>query len=702
MKNTKRIISVITALMLVLTTYAVTATASEDVSAYSVAKRTESNYSTYTYTNAEYAAFGNNLIGGNKATVYALSDDLSERTLVTELNDHANQLAMLTDSAVEDSGTGASRAQLYYPGGIALPKVDLEYDLGGSCAIDKFTFISMQNTKDFSYYAKFYTGKYEVYLSDSIADLYNSENLIYTYDYTTESERAGAQIVSFNEPVTGKYLAVRILDTLSLTGEETGKAYPRIAEIGLFGSEVYTETLRSQSNYTSVSYSDSDYAAFGNNLISGVKGTVYALNDDLSERTLVTNLNDADNQLAMLTNGAVTDSGDGKSRAQLYYIGGADLPKIDIEYDLGVDCSIDKFALISIQNTKDFDYYGKFYAGKYEVYLSNDKEDLYKAENLVYSYDYTTIRERSGAQFVDFENTVSGRYVAIRILDPLSLIGEETGTAKTRIAEIGVFGTADYTVQHRTESNYTTTGLTNDAYAALGTNLLSGKLAEIYVPAEDGLSHSAVTNLDNAATKLAMLTDGAVEDPGTGASRAQLFITGGGALPKIDLEYDLGSTCTVDKFALISMQNTRDFSYYSKFYTGKYEVYMSDNQADLYNAENLVYTYDYTEVAERSGAQVVTFNKKATGRYFGVRILDPLSLEGEETATAYARIAEIGLFGKVDNDVNGDGAVDICDLVRLSVYLNDNNVEIANGDIDKSGVIDLVDLSALRTILLNN
>ena len=701
MKNTKRIISVITALILVLTMCAVTATANGNAPVYTEVKRTESNYSAYTYANDDYAALGNNLISGIKATVYALNDDLSH-TVITNLDNADAKLAMLTDGAVEDSGDGASRAQLFYTGGDPLPKVDLEYDLGGSCTIDKFALISLQNTRDFDYYGKFYTGKYEVYLSDSITDLYDAENMIYAYDYSVESERAGAQFINFNVPVSGKYLAIRILDTLSLTGEETGKAYPRIAEIGLFGSEIYTETLRSESNHTSVSYSDSDYSAFGNNLISGVKGSVYALNDDLSERTLVTNLNDADNQLAMLTDGAVTDSGDGKSRAQLYYNGGADLPKIDIEYDLGVNCSIDKFALISIQNTKDFDYYGKFYAGKYEVYLSNDKEDLYKAENLVYSYDYTTIRERSGAQFVDFENTVSGRYVAIRILDPLSLIGEETGSAKTRIAEIGVFGTADYTVQHRTESNYTTTGYTNDTYAALGTNLLSGKLAETYVPAEDGLSHSAVTNLDNAATKLAMLTDGAVEDPGTGASRAQLFVTGGGELPKIDLEYDLGTTCTVDKFALISMQNTKDFPYYSKFYTGKYEVYMSDNQADLYNAENLVYTYDYTEVAERSGAQVVTFNKKATGRYFAVRILNPLSLEGEETAKAYARIAEIGLFGKIDNDVNGDGVVDICDLVRLSLYLNDNNVEIANGDIDKSGVIDLDDLSALRTILLNN
>ena len=259
-----------------------------------------------------------------------------------------------------------------------------------------------------------------------------------------------------------------------------------------------------------------------------------------------------------------------------------------------------------------------------------------------------------------------------------------------------------YSVAKRTESNYSTYTYTNAEYAAFGNNLIGGNKATVYSLSDDLSERTLVTELNDHANQLSMLTDGAVEDSGDGKSRAQLFITGGGALPKIDLEYDLGSTCTVDKFALVSMQNTRDFSFYSKFYTGKYEVYMSDNQTDLYSVENLVYTYDYTEVAERSGAQVVTFNKKATGRYFAVRILNPLSLEGEETAIAYARIAEIGLFGKVDNDVNGDGVVDICDLVRLSLYLNDNNVEIANGDIDKSGVIDLDDLSALRTILLNN
>ena len=68
---------------------------------------------------------------------------------------------------------------------------------------------------------------------------------------------------------------------------------------------------------------------------------------------------------------------------------------------------------------------------------------------------------------------------------------------------------------------------------------------------------------------------------------------------------------------------------------------------------------------------------------------DAISVYGEKVETAEA------------GDVNEDTKIDILDAVQLYKHLNDNTFSVANGDVDKSGVVDAADLSALRAILLN-
>ncbi len=665
MKKIKRLVAILLSTVILIGSCAVVFGLMGQAGAadYSVQYRHEGNYTSFTLSDADYAALGKNLLGGKIATPYQPADDGLSHTKITNLDSAATKLAMLTDGAVSDSGDGKSRAQLYLTGGTALPKIDLEYDLGTICSVEKFTLISMQNTRDFSYYTKFYTGKYEVYLGNDKDTLYSAENLIYSYDYKDMDQRSGAQLVTFNNVPSGRYFAVRILDTLSLEGTDTASAYARIAEIGLFGEKVtnYTVEHRREDHDGTDLLSDAEYSALGTNLLKNSLAVVYDPGADYNSHTQISysSLNGGEAELLKLTDGTVSNNGGGDCWAQIRKNGSGEdryIDRIDLEYDLGSNCEIDKFVLVSIQDqsTRESDviWHANKYLGEYEVYLADSKDTLYNAENLIYSYNYKDEAKRSGVQYVTFKTSVSGKYLAVRIKNPISPNDGEDVARWPRIAEIGVFGKSSYTVNYRDENSYGSFTYTNASYAALGTNLIKDNVAKAYKPEADG-THTPILNLDNSDIKLGMLTDGTVEDDGTDASWAKLFLKGGssaGNVDTLDIEYDLQNTSRVDKFVFVSIQNPRDFAWHSALYIGKYEVYLADSKEDLYKPETLIYSYDYKNLGKPAGVQEVTFSEPLSGRYLAVRILDPVSKEHTENTHIYPRIAEIGVFG--DNGLN--------------------------------------------------
>ena len=673
MKNTKRLLAILLSATLLITTCSVGLLVTASDVGYSVEYRNENNQATFTLSDEDYAALGKNLISGKKATPYLPADDGLSHTAITNLDNSATKLAMLTDGAVEDSGSGASRAQLFRIGGGALPKLDLEYDLGKICNVDKFALISMQNTRDFSYYEKFYTGKYEVYLSNNKDELYNLENRIYFYDYTTFDKRSGAQIVTFDRTLRGRYLAVRILDPVSLNDGETATAYARIAEIGLFGDESFTVTHRREDHNGTDLISDEQFAELGTNLIKNELPTAYIPNDDYSNRNQVdfSTMNGGSAEFLKMTDGTVSNNGGSACWAQLRKNGSGDerlVSKIDLEYDLGYYSNIDEFILVSVQDqstkASDVEWHAKKYLGEYEVYISAYKSDLYNPENLVYSYNYKNEEKRSGAQKVSFKNSVSGRYVAIRIKNPLSLNEGESDTAWPRISEIGVFGEALYNVKNRIKitasddnTDLTTTySLTNDEYDAIGTNLLTSAVPSAFVPNTDGTGLEAA-NLDTSnGNPFDLVTDGVVVDNGTGSSRASFnkpYTTDERGISELYLQYDLGEKCSISDFVLVSCQNPRDFSYYQRFYTAKYEVYLSDSPDNLYSKTNLIYSYDYKDLEDAtkpSGMQHVTFKDALEGQYLAIRITNPVVDNSISIKNTHPRIAEIGVFGTKQSD----------------------------------------------------
>ena len=494
----------------------------------------------------------------------------------------------------------------------------------------------------------------------------------------------------------------------------------------------YTVNYRDLDNYKNYFYTNETYATeFGDSLLDGKTANAVVYDRDASD-----NLKTLDptvavggqnvSKLSMLTDGLVEGT-DKTNYAQLYYYGGSsagNVSRLDLEYDLGTVCNINRFMLMGVNfkanSVGDFTYWGKLSIGEFEVYLSNTKEDLYNLENLIYSYSYSD-EHRSTFYDVNFITAETGRYFAIRILNPVSVLSTETNPTHIypRITEIGLFGEEGLVVDatYRDITNYNDTYYDDAALAEeFGTSLIAGKTANAVVYDLDEnenpkvLDPTVPVNGQNVS-KLSMLTDG--KAAGTDKTNyAQLYYYGGassGNVSRLDLEYDLGTVCNIDRFLLMGVNfkanNVGDFNYWARVSIGEFELYIANDKADLYKPENMVYSYKYSD-EHRSTQFDLNFSKPVSGKYVAVRILDCTSVISSETDPIhiYPRISEIGVYGEKvveSGDVNEDGEIDILDAVQLYKHLNDNTFSVANGDVDKSGVVDAADLSALRAILLN-
>ena len=264
------------------------------------------------------------------------------------------------------------------------------YSLGGTATIEGFELFNRADAQNSSY---------EVYVGNSTNDILNENNLIYTYDGSTDINEADrSQYVYFAVPKVGSYIAIKLIKTY---GAGTDSNNFRVSEIAAYGEVTEPNAYELYSTRNVTSFADT-------NLLHGLT----------AERTGSTGGNTGWNE--SLTDGVVDSKKD---------LTGITAGTTYLTYDIGCTAVIDKFVIGQYPN----------YATGIEYYVSRDKATLYDSANLVATYDindlFSTGSEKYDASVVfNADSKPVGRYVGLRIV---FLSGNQTNLRVYEISAIG-------------------------------------------------------------------------------------------------------------------------------------------------------------------------------------------------------------------------------------------------------------------------
>ena len=441
---------------------------------------------------------------------------------------------------------------------------------------------------------------YEAYISDEKENLFNAADLVFKWNAEDDTTSAG-QIVTFNsgdEP-KGKFLGIKI--TKTYTTDTNSKTTARISEIGAWGEEIQNFDL----DTSTIAGPGSVPEVFKNSLIKDAL-PIAAKNAENRDITFVreSGTGTYENQAAILTDET------------------SDVVKLEnaensyLTYQLNGKFIINKFALAQ----------GKSGGNEisYELYISQDKKDLYKSANLAFTWIAGNNTDSKG-QIVSFGyNKPSGKYLGIKI----NSVNTGTGDYKDAyIAGIAVWGIEEAKINEdvKTISSY---GSVKNEFK---NSILSG-LVPFSKKKADGISEDFyIGKVDGDFSEIEddlwkALTDG---------ENTRVFISGA---QDATIVYKLNNRTKLEKFAFAQGDVGIGIEV-------SYDVFVSDDTDDIFAEQNKFYSYDARDTKnENSYGQIVTFNyDNPVGKYLGIKFTNVP--KGKYNNNTSARIAEIGLWG---------------------------------------------------------
>lgn len=426
----------------------------------------------------------------------------------------------------------------------------------------------------------------DVYFSETAEGIFDAKNLI--------KDITSAQTVveeTFATAKKGRYLAVKInYPTALYIGSNPQNMYPRVAEITLKGVKPADSTYGT--NLLSEKSAEIKYTTDGGQTM--VKHTVDPVR--LTDGVL--------DKVCYIDNPKFAENVNGTN---VYYTDGKKV-WLDIKFDLGAVSKINFFRMYG--NTYDNEM---LTASRFNVYFSQKDADLFTDASKVIerdTYDSTTFAIFEQA----LETPVTARYVGVRILYPVRQNLSTPSTVQPRIAEIQAFGEVDY-----------------------GSNLISGVKATAQHTTDGGN-----TIVDNPYD-LTRLTDGNKEalcyinEPlfAEKINGESVYYTDGTKV-WLDIKFDLGQRSTLNKLNVFN--NTNGVLAVSKF-----NVYFSNEEDSLFNSENLEIVHN-----KHLGTQPTDLEfdlGSITGRYMGIRVLFPCTLNTSSIHLVYTTFREIELLG---------------------------------------------------------
>lgn len=493
------------------------------------------------------------------------------------------------------------------------PEASLVYELAQPSVIDTIVVYSNNGAQT----TDRFIGKYELYLSLTEEDLFSEENRVLAYDNTAQPASLQTLEAAEGQTVRAKFFGMKILQPkVNMEGE--GSAAALIRELGVFGEpcEAYelTESNVNTTTETGAQEAQAAYEALGDSRIHGQLATLKR-----ADGTVFTYGTNA----SSWTDGTIAASG--------FIEGGAGTT---LTYDLGESLLLDKVYIHNHPGPENTAYM----VGQYELYAADSEEELFQEENRIASHD-STASPKAAQLFTFLEGSKpAGRYFGIKILK-CTVNGDEL----IRFKEIGVYTqekpaytvTAQRTLPAQTD------------FDALGENYLKGR-----TPVKAEMDKDDATSTFGGT--FAGWTDG---DTST-AGESYGGDTGTTGADELRIAYDLGERIRIHKLVLcghpdpqIGSSNS-DKRYYNSRVIGDYELYVSDNEVDLFTPGNKA--AEYKNCLYGTVAQTFDFAGEGApaGRYVGIRVL---SLTVDPTINDSVRLKEIGVFG----EPGGEAAVTI-------------------------------------------
>lgn len=542
-------------------------------------------------------------------------------------------------------------------------------------------------------------GAYEVHVATNINELYTDASLVYTVDNNNKST---IQSINCDDNVVGCYLGIRITqgvnDNFLDSTYDANYSFPRVFEIAAIGTPLYTviNSNPNKSNDTMIAGQTPSGMTIADSIILGSAPSATGSNQG---KVLAQNNCVHTDRLPSMVDGYHNDTS--KTNCDMTYAVFAhqdgdnwimhngwdtttktwDYDNVDsyiqFTYDLSCEYDLTDF-WISHENSAS----RALSLGAYELYASNKANELFASNNMVARF--ANVNLDTFQQF-HFEQPVKARYFGVKVIMGIQGTAFQQHNC-ARITEMALFGTTDATsivtygkptlsnasmITDKTEDGKTieenilfgkspaTSGKQNGKSTTVHTGNLfrvndgyyyskSGETCDISgvkfvtepytYDANGGITGGKYTNGWNPATRT--YNENAVDTYAT-------------------FTYNLGKVYDISDFWMFNEAN-------ANLQTAVYEVYVGNERATLYNAENKAFTYVNT--SDSGWVQKVRFLDKPQGKYLGIKIIMGVTSTTWETPYSYMRLIEIAAFG--------EEATELADVRNFIETVDFSNIEI--------------------------
>ena len=423
--------------------------------------------------------------------------------------------------------------------------LELVYDLDGTANIKDILVAHTEN-------AALRNLKYNIYTSSNRGNLFTTDNLLIIHE---NSEGSFAQKFSFGTAtnVECRYIAIRIYKPA--IDESAFDGIVRLSELGVYGSVQKWKV-------TNGDFTDEEVAKIGTNLMKDRANEIYFYDGRMKEKLSQAFGNTGYKAQTVVDGGTRTPVGIGTD---------CRVSSADDELNVFIYFKLDD--VYTIEKILINHFWQKYLqTGKYEIYVSNSMNTLFKASSRVVEYNNMEDGPYGSnvSQLFEFEGSVVGRFVAYKIIFPLTdyekaVAAWGEGNMYFRHTEFGIYGKRYIKPLKQV-------------------NLLNHTPVEAYRTDADGKREN-IPQTEFGANDYTITTNGLYD------SAANVMQNG----KTLDFVFDLCSDAELTSVALNTLtENIK-----------KFKVYAADGKDGLWEENNLVFNYtgDATSKAEKLFAE---------------------------------------------------------------------------------------------------